>query len=156
TVLAVYTGTSLAKLKQVAATNNVGPQKQAYLGFNAIANATYRIALASADTNSTGPVQLRIAPGGQLDTTAPGVHIENPLSGIPVVDKLITMYGTAIDPPPSASGVREVLVNINGTISSSAVGTTNWTTRVALKQGLNVIQVRAVDAAGNLSSAATV
>ena len=156
TVLAVYRGDSLTNLNQVAATNNVGQQKQAYLKFNASAGTAYHIAVASVDTNSVGPVQLRIAPGGQLDATPPEVRIVNPPSGLRVANRLISIFGTSFDPTPNASGVRENLVNINGIISSSAVGTTNWTTRLALKQGINVIQVRALDAAGNFSSTATV
>ena len=156
TVLAVYTGDSLARLKRVAATNNVGQQEQAYLSFNATAGTIYRIAAASVDTNSVGPLQLRIAPGGQLDATPPEISILSPSSGLRVANRLINVFGTALDPTPNASGVREILVSINGVISSSAVGTTNWTTRVALKQGINVIRVHALDAAGNSSSTATV
>lgn len=155
-VIAVYTGNSLSNLQQVAAANDIGQQKQAHLTFNTQAGAAYRIVVASVDTNSVGSIQLRIAPGGELDTSPPFVSITHPPSGLPVTNKVIAVAGIAIDPAPNASGVKQVLVKLNNGIAGSAVGTTNWSTAVLLKKGQNVIAASAVDAAGNFSSVATV
>jgi subtilisin family serine protease len=154
-VIAVYTGNSLSNLQQVAAANDSGQQKQAHLSFDAQAGAAYRIVVASMDTNSLGSIQLRVAPGGELDTSPPFVSITSPPSGLPVTNKVIGVTGIAIDPAPNASGVKQVLVRLNGGIAGSAVGTTNWSTSVLLKKGVNLIAASAVDAAGNSSSLAT-
>jgi len=108
TVLAVYTGNSLASLTQVAAANDLGQSKQAYVSFAATRGGTYRIAVASVDTNSLGSIRVRVAPGGQLDTDPPAVSISSPLSGLLTHNKQITITGTASDPPANASGVKEV------------------------------------------------
>src|SRR5690606_34405316 len=78
TVLAVYTGNSLNNLQLVAATNDIGVRKQAYLNFSAQAGTAYRIAVASSSTNSLGSVQVRVAPGGTIDITPPVVFVSSP------------------------------------------------------------------------------
>jgi hypothetical protein len=155
-VLAVYTGSALVSLQPVAATNGSVLQfKPAYVSFNAQANVTYRIAVASVSSNSLGSLVLHITPGGQLDTIAPIVSVISPLSGQTVTNHSILFSGIALDPTPNASGVSQVTVSVNG-IATIANGTTNWTAPVALQPELNIIKVIAVDAAGNFSSAATV
>jgi hypothetical protein len=156
TVLAVYTGSSVSNLTQVAATNDVGTTKQAYLNLDVTAGASYRIAVASANSNSVGSLRLLIAPGGQVDTNPPTVLVASPLSGLWVSNFLITVSGTADDPQPSASGLTRVLVSVNGQLPVTASGTTNWSSTFGLSQGLNTISVTAVDLAGNVSPAASV
>ena len=156
TVLAVYTGTSVNNLTPVAATNDVGTSKQAYLNVNVTAGATYRIVVASANSNSVGSLRLVIAPGGQQDTNAPTVFVASPLSGLWVTNFLITVTGTASDPQPNASGVTRVLLSVNGQLPTTASGTTNWSSTFGLIPGLNTITVVAEDLAGNISAPVTI
>ena len=155
TALAVYTGNTLATLIPVAAVNDVGSKKQAYLNFNAQAGQTYRIAVASVGASSIGYFQLRVNPGGQHDATVPQVWVNAPLSGTTVTTNLISIAGTALDPAPNVTGVRSVLVRLNGSTPQMATGTTSWTASVSLQPGFNVIAVTAVDAAGNTSPPVT-
>ncbi len=155
TVLAVYTGNTLATLIPVAATNNVGFKKQGYVSFNAQGGTAYRITVASADTNSMGSLQMRVTPGGQVDTAPPEVFVTAPLNGTSVSTNLVSLAGTAADFAPNQTGVSEVLVSRNGSITYSATGTTNWTAPVLLEPGLNEIVVIALDAAGNVSAPVT-
>lgn len=155
TVVAVYTGNTLTSLQPLAAANDIGQKKQAYLTFNAQAGTAYRIAVAGVDTNATGSIQLRIAPGGQLDITPPVLYVSSPPSGLTVTNDVLTIQGTAADPTPDPSGVREVLVSVNDSLSSSAMGTSDWTFTTLLRPGINTIKVRAVDAARNYSPTVT-
>ncbi len=151
-VLAVYTGSALLTLKSVAATNGSAAQfKPAHVSFNAQAGVTYRIAVAGSSSSSLGSLVLHITPGGQLDTVAPSVSVINPLNGLTVTSQGILVSGIAADPTPNASGVSQVTVTANG-IATIATGTTNWTAPIALQPALNIVQVSAVDAAGNVSS----
>jgi Pro-kumamolisin, activation domain len=157
TILAVYTGDSLTSLQPVVATNgSLAQYKPAQVSFNAQAGMTYRIVVASVNSNSVGSLDLHITPGGQPDTVAPVVSITNLLSGLTVYSPFITIGGTASDPGPNASGISQVFVSFNGHPPLTAIGTTNWTTLVALRPNLNIIQVSAVDEAGNFSSPVTV
>jgi hypothetical protein len=152
TVLAVYTGSALASLQPVVSTNGNEEQfKPAHVSFNAQAGATYRIAVAGVNSNSLGSLTLHITPGGQLDTNAPVVSVTSPLDGQTVTSQTISISGTATDPQPNASGVSQVSVSVNG-FAVVASGTTNWTANISLQPELNIIQVSAVDAAGNFSS----
>ncbi len=156
TVLAVYTGNSVTNLHLVAATNDVGIRRQAYLSLPVEAGATYRIAVASANTNSLGSIQLRVAPGGSRDVTPPTVFVANPLSGLAVSNQVISVQGTSVDPAPNATGVSEVFLSVNGGIAVTAIGTTNWSAPALLQSGQNILQVSSVDAAGNFSPSVTV
>ncbi|MCW5556070.1 MAG: S8 family serine peptidase [Verrucomicrobiae bacterium] len=156
TVLAVYTGSALSTLQLVAATNDVGMRRQAYLSLPVQAGTTYRIAVASAGTNSLGSIQLRVAPGGARDVTPPAVFVTSPLSGLAVSNDVLNVTGTAVDPAPNATGVSEVFLSINGGIAAAAVGTTNWTAPALLRAGQNTLAVASVDAAGNFSPSVTV
>jgi len=151
TIVAVYTGNSLIGLQPVAAVNDVGQKKQAYLSFNAQAGQTYRIAVASNGTNMLGSIQTRIAPGGEPDTVPPAVFVTTPPNGYSVIGNVVSVVGTAVDPPPNVSGLQEVKISVNGNLPYTATGTTNWSALAVLREGVNVIQVRAFDAAGNCS-----
>src|SRR5208282_1135584 len=64
-VVAVYTGSALANLQPVMATNSsLILYKPAQLSFNAQAYTTYYIAVASAGSNALGTVALNVVPGG--------------------------------------------------------------------------------------------
>ena len=155
-VLAVYTGTSLAGLQSVAATNSsLTLYKPAQLSFNAQANTTYYIAVASASSNSLGTVDLNIVPGGQPDTNAPAVFISYPQSGQTVFNPVLDVLGTASDTGAYASGVNQVFVTVNGA-RLTAGGTTSWMAVAPLRPGLNIIKANAVDQAGNISLTTTI
>jgi len=47
-------------------------------------------------------------------------------------------------------------VKVNGQLANPATGTTNWSSPIVLKQGINTIEARADDAAGNSSPVATI
>ena len=153
-VLAVYVGTSVNSndLVQVAATNGLRSAKPASLTFAATAGTAYRIAVASPNSTNRGSINLRIAPGGQQDTTAPTVAVVSPLSGMWLSNKYVLVTGTASDPLPNASGVSQVQINVNGVWQFVAVGTNNWSKLIALLPGLNNVHVTAVDVASNASA----
>ena len=151
TVLAVYTGHSVGALTEIAATNDVGFRKQAYLNFSAIAGQTYHIAVAGVNSNSLGSLRLRVTPSGQFDTNQPIVFLDSPLNGQWVTNSPVTVSGTANDPQPNASGINQVYVGVNGQFPTAAVGTSKWSASAGLRQGLNTIQVTAEDIAGNIS-----
>ena len=156
TLLAVYTGNALGSLVPVAATNTVVANGQpSYLNINAQAGVTYRIAVASVNSNSVGTVALNLVPGGQVETNPPIVAVSSPLSGQTVTSQGIVLSGVASDPSPNPSGVSKVSVIVNG-FGIVATGTTNWTAAVGLLPNLNTIKVIAVDAAGNVSAPASV
>jgi len=155
TVLAIYTGTVVSNLHLVIATNDVGNRRQGYLSVPVQAGIGYRIAVASANTNSVGSVQLRLSPGGGPDVIPPAVFVTSPLSGLSVSNQLLVVTGTAADPLPNASGVSEVFLSVNGGIASTALGTTNWSAPALLQPGVNTLKVGAVDASGNYSALVT-
>ncbi len=161
TVVAAYTGNALTNLVRIAATNDVGLIPQGFVSFPVVAGPTYRIAVASASTNSVGQVRLRVQFDGVPDTLAPIVvitnmtsgplSVNNPPSGQIVTNAGLTLSGTAFDPTTNAIGVSQVLVRLNNTLSTGASGTNNWTIPLFLVPGPNVIQVSAVDFSGNIS-----
>jgi hypothetical protein len=153
TVLAVYTGTTIAGLQSVAsASSSLALNQYASVTFTAQAGVPYLIAVASLSTNAIGSVLLRVAPGGQPDTAAPSVFVSAPQSGLTVSNQLVSLVGTAFDPSPNSSGLKEVLINQNGCVGNPASGTATWNAPVLLEPGLNTLQVTAVDEAGNVSS----
>lgn len=86
------------------------------------------------------------------DTTAPVLAITSPQNNFTTSDSAITISGTATDNGAGATGVAHVYVNDVEASYNSAAGT--WTiTNFALDLGDNQIVVRAVDQAGNQSTA---
>lgn len=156
-VLAVYTGGLLSSLFPVgSASSDVAHLRPSRVSFNAQAGQTYRIALASATTNSLGSLQLALTPNGQPDTVLPVVTVTGPQSGLTVSNQLIMVSGTASDSGPNASGVNKVVITVNGCASSPASGTTSWTAPALLRPELNVIEATAYDEAGNVSAPVTI
>src|SRR5205814_9417908 len=128
-LVAVYTGATLSSLRTVASGENPPGKNQAALHFTATNGITYHIAVAGSAPDQTGTIRLRIEFGGEQDTNAPLVHIDSPPSGLILTNAAnaqVVVSGTAIDPQPNASGVKEVLVQVNNDVASSAFGTTNW------------------------------
>ena len=94
------------------------------------------------------PVWIQVA--GQ-DTKAPSIRIiGGPATGARLPSPAISLAGTARD----SSGIDRVEVQVNGGQTQTASGTTNWSAEILLAPGKNVVQVRSVDAAGNVSSEA--
>ena len=161
TVIAVYTGNVLTNLTRVAATNDVGVIPQGFVSFPVVVGPTYRIAVASASTNSVGQIRLRVQFDGVPDTIAPIVAItnitsgplsvNNPTSGQIVTNATLVLSGTATDPTTNAIGVSQVLVRLNNSLSTAASGTNLWTIPLFLVPGTNVVQISAVDFSGNIS-----
>lgn len=155
-VVAVYTGGTLTGLQPVVATNSTLTLfKPAQMSFNALAETTYYVAVASTSSNSLGSLDLNILPGGQPDTNAPVVFVSYPQSGLTVFNPVISVLGTASDPGANPSGVSQIFVTVNGSPLTS-VGTTSWAAVVPLQPGLNIIKVSAVDQSGNISATTTV
>ena len=162
TVIAVYTGNELLTgLTPVAsATGPVDPNEtgdHAQLKFPTERGQPYRIAVAGASREESGTLRFRLTPNGSADSTAPEVVIRSPASGINSPEKRIELSGDVFDPSPNASGVERVRIRREGEVSSwGATGTTEWTYSVPLLSGRNVIEVTAVDFAGNVSEIKTV
>lgn len=161
TVIAVYTGNELTGLTPVAsATGPVDPNEtgdHAQLKFSTVQGQPYRIAVAGASREESGTLRFRLTPNGSADSTAPEVVIRSPASGINSPEKRIELSGDVFDPSPNASGVERVRIRREGEVSSwGATGTTEWTYSVPLLSGRNVIEVTAVDFAGNVSKVKTV
>ena len=161
TVIAVYTGNELAGLTPVAsAIGPVDPNEMgdhAQLKFSTVQGQPYRIAVAGTSEEESGTLRFRLTPNGSTDSTAPGVVIHSPASGINSPEKRIELSGAVFDPSPNASGVERVHIRREGEVSSwGATGTTEWTYSVPLLSERNVIEVTAVDFAGNVSETKTV
>jgi hypothetical protein len=172
-IVAVYTNSTLASLRQVAAADDIGTRRQAYVTFNAQAGVSYQIAVASAGESSTGTLRLNIQPGGSPDITPPIVRVTSPGSGLYTSTNRVVVTGSVEDPLPVRSGVDQLEIRVNpglsefsnqslagsfnfGAESSSIIASTNWTRVVALQEGLNIIQVSAKDVAGNKSDVVSI
>ncbi len=153
TVIAVYTGTALSTLKQVAAANDVGNKRSGYVNFNATAATTYWIAVAGARPSESGAIHMRVELNGQPDNTPPLITLSSPLSGsrIRSTDGKVEINGTAFDPQPNPTGILQIMVKVNDEIPVTAVGTNNWFSNILLQEGLNHIEVSAHDYAENIS-----
>lgn len=162
TVIAVYTGnelltglTTVASATGPVDSNETGNHAQ--LKFSTEQGQPYRIAVAGASEEESGTLRFRLTPNGSVDSTGPEVVIRSPVSGINSPEKRIEVSGSVFDPSPNASGVERVRIRREGEISSwGATGTTEWTYSVPLLSGRNVIEVTAVDFAGNVSEIKTV
>lgn len=156
-VLAVYTGSTLAKLQQVAATSSdIAAVHPSRLSFNAQAGQAYYIALASATTNSLGSLHLSILPGAQPDTSPPIITVTGPQSGLTVSNQIVTVTGTAADAGNPATGLNKIVVTVNGCEATTATGTTSWAAPISLQPELNIIQAVAYDESGNASPPVTI
>jgi hypothetical protein len=173
TVVAVYTGTSVSNLQQVASargsTTSTG-RKGAYVLFQAKAGVPYQIAVASVTSNSVGSLAVNVGAGLVPDTNSPTVTITSPQSGIGATGPRLAVAGAAVDPSPNASGIRRINLSVSPTtivgetetsvayLDSSLNGplSTNWSSIVGLRPGGNNVTARAIDLAGNSSSPFTI
>ena len=86
------------------------------------------------------------------DADTPVVTITSgPANQSRLVTPQVFLAGTASD----NTGIDRVELEVNGTDLQLVNGTTNWNTEILLTPGKNVILVRSVDQAGNVSSAVT-
>ena len=85
------------------------------------------------------------------DVTAPAIAITAPTSAptFLALSSTLTLSGTAAD----AAGVVQVSWANNRGGSGVATGTTAWSAAITLQDGVNVLTVTALDAAGNASGA---
>jgi len=85
------------------------------------------------------------------DSARPQVTVLSPAGNVQVTNGLITVSGTASD----NVGVSRVLYRVGNNAFQPATGATSWSFTTSLTAGLNVIQVKSVDASGNESSVAS-
>ena len=150
-LVSVYYGTDLGDLKVLAANYPLDGKRDDFVYFDAIQGKTYRIAIASEDESDVGYIRLRAEIGGIVDENPPYLTIENPPNGLVTSEERMVVNGTAIDPAPNASGVRDVQVRVNGSFALQAIGSEEWSVPLLLKDGINSIEIIAVDFSNNIS-----
>ena len=94
---------------------------------------------------------VRYVVGGSEDTTPPTVSITSPSDGDAFTTAAMTISGTASD----TEGVIKVQVKVGSSGWVDASGTTVWSKTVTLSQGLNTIDVIAIDTS-NISETASI
>lgn len=172
TVVAVYTNSVLTNLQAVATavgSTTVSGRQGAFLRFNGRAGVTYRMAVSSRDSRSTGTLRLRIGTGAQPDTNSPVVLVTSPPSGYVTTTNRVQLGGSAVDAEPNPSGIKLLSVNIATLpgfddseitiyprLSFDGPSSTNWNMTIGLRPGRNKISVTALDYAGNRSPASVV
>ena len=154
TVLAVYTGTTVSNLTQVAANddqNNSGGILTSQVKFTVTANTEYEIAV-DGRSGSSGVAQINLS--FSADTQPPVVKITSPKSGAKLSDSTVAVQGTASD-NLGVSLVQYRVENAAGTNDyQNTDGTTSWTATVTgLIPGPNIIRIAAFDTSGNESDA---
>ena len=150
-VVSVYYGTSLGSLQELANNSPIDGVRPDYVQFAGKKGKTYRIVVASQDSNDLGYIRLRAEVNGQPDINPPYVTVTSPPNGLVTTEKRVELIGSAVDPSPNSSGIREVLVRVNNGIGVTAVGAEEWSIPVVLSEGLNKIEVFAVDYSSNVS-----
>ena len=90
------------------------------------------------------------------DVTQPTVGISSPINGRTFGTPSITVNGVAADPGTPSTGVAIAEVRVNGGAWQVAAGTGDWTVRVPLSPGINTVEARSTDQAGNSSTLASV
>jgi len=154
TLLAVYTGSVVSNLTQVAANDDSGSGGTSQVKLNVVAGQEYKIAV-DGKNNASGVVQLRLS--FVTDTQAPTIKITSPKNNSSVANSSVIVQGTATD-NLGVSFVQYRLENAAGTNDyQNATGSNSWTTTVnGLIPGPNTIRVRSFDTSNNQSPEATV
>lgn len=156
-VLAVYRGGSLDTLEPVASSTwDEQRNLLANVNFFAEVGVTYRIAVSGQSAMEVGDVRLRIAPGWLPDELPPVVTILAPGSETLVDVEDVLVSGTAKDGEPFPSGLERVEVAVNNGPAQLADGLQNWSARLTLPPGTNIVKAVAYDYAGHASPAHTV
>jgi hypothetical protein len=153
-MLAVYTGSSVSNLTQVAAAISADESgNPAQLIFPVNAGTQYQIAVDGYEGNS-GVVELTLA--FMVDTNPPSVSFSSPPANAILTNSTVIVTGTAKD-NVAVAAVEYRLENAAGTNAyQPAAGTTNWSATITnLLPGLNTVSVFAIDTSSNLSPAKT-
>lgn len=156
-ILAVYRGGTLAALEPVASSTwDAQRNLKANVNFFAEVGVTYRIAVSSRNADDVGDVRLHVAPGWLPDELPPVVTILAPGSETLVDVPDVLVSGTAKDGEPFPTGLERVEVSVNNGPAQLADGLQNWSTRLTLPPGTNIVKAVAFDYAGHTSPAHTV
>ncbi len=150
-LVSVYYGSEFENLSVLSANYQIDGKSEKYVHFNATKGKTYRIAVAGQNEDDIGYIRLRAEVNGVIDENPPYLTIENPPNGLVTSDERVEISGFATDPDPSASGIRDIQVRINGQFSLEAIGSDEWSLPLLLKEGINTIEVIATDYADNIS-----
>lgn len=150
-VVSVYYGTSLGSLVELASNLPLDGLRPDFVQFEGKKGKTYRIVVASLESDDLGYIRLRAEVNGQPDINPPYVSVISPPNGLVTTEKRVELIGSAIDPSPNSSGILEVSVRVNNGIGVIAVGAEEWSIPVVLSEGLNKIEVFAVDYSDNVS-----
>jgi subtilisin family serine protease len=102
---------------------------------------------------------LTVATGGSvpasepnLDLLPPGVTLTaTPRAGARLTSAFVSLAGTASD----SSGLDRIEILVNDAPAQTAIGTSQWSAQINLEPGLNLVRVRSVDLAGNVSKEVT-
>jgi hypothetical protein len=152
--IGVYRGTSLQTLVPVAGASSLRQGRDAWVRFTAEPNVSYKIAIAGIPPEALGSARVRFEIDGQPDLAVPMIEVTRPLSGATVREARVRIEGTAFDPQPNGSGLREVQYTLSAegdAIVRNAQGTSNFTATVDLANGVNIITLWAFDHADNRS-----
>ena len=103
------------------------------------------------NSGNTGWTSVGVVVGAP-DATPPSITITSPANGSVVRSARLMLKGQAQD----AGGVQSVEVSTDGTSWAAASGNGTWSARFTLKEGKNVLRVRAVDQEGNIGNATVV
>jgi hypothetical protein len=153
-ILAVYTGSSVSNLTQVAAAISVDESgNPAQLLFPVNAGTQYQIAVDGFE-GAYGSVELALA--FEADTTPPSVSFSSPAANAILTNSTVIVTGTAKD-NVAVAAVEYRLENAAGTNAyQTAAGTNNWSATVTnLLPGLNTVRAFAIDTSSNLSPTKT-
>jgi len=150
-IVSVYYGSEMTDLNELAANIPIDGKRESYANFNAQRGKTYRIVVASQNASDLGYIRLRVEVGGIVDEVPPYLAIKSPPNGLVTSEERIEIVGNALDPVPNASGVREVQVRVNGGFAVQAIGAEDWSIPLILKNGINSIEVVAIDFSNNIS-----
>ncbi|MAT10222.1 MAG: hypothetical protein CMM02_04355 [Rhodopirellula sp.] len=150
-LVSVYYGSEFENLSVLTANYQIDGKSEKYVHFNAIKGKTYRIAVAGDNEDDVGYIRLRAEVGGIIDENPPYLTINNPPNGLVTSEERVEISGIATDPDPSASGVRDIQVRVNGKFSLEAIGAEEWSIPLLLSEGVNTIEVIATDYADNIS-----
>jgi len=97
---------------------------------------------------SLEPISPSVPPVLNQDTVLPVVTIvSGPANGARLLTQVVSLAGSASD----NAGIARVEVQVNGAANQVCNGTTTWDAQINLVPGYNLIHVRSIDTAGNIS-----
>ncbi|MBN86408.1 MAG: hypothetical protein CL885_02670 [Dehalococcoidia bacterium] len=155
TILAVYVGESFETLDKLVDNRATEQGDTDYVRWKGRKGRTYRICVAGHGQGDKGYVRLRVEVNGQPDITPPFVKVNKPINGISLATNRVELAGIAMDPQPNASGLKEVVISVNGKPGVTVTGRENWRLMVNLERGVNIFDVFGVDYFGNISEPAS-